>query len=105
MVGNTREYIPSVTHYENLSMQYTDFFSAVKIENFIGKIIDVLNIFAQNIDFGYTLEPPQRGGSNEYPQSLFWIRNTKNRYNYVNPSFTNIKVVYEGVIHFTDMLS
>ena len=28
-------------------------------------------IFAQNIDRGYTLEPPQRGGSNEYPQSLF----------------------------------
>ena len=26
--------------------------------------------FAQNIDFGYTLEPPQSGGSNEYPQSM-----------------------------------
>ena len=22
---------------------------------------------AQNIDFGYSLEPPRRGGSNEYP--------------------------------------
>ena len=29
-------------------------------------------ISAQNIDCGYTLEPPQRGGSNEYPQSMFW---------------------------------
>ena len=28
-------------------------------------------IFAQNIDFGYSLEPPRRGGSNEYPQSMF----------------------------------
>ena len=28
-------------------------------------------IFAQNIDCGYTLEPPRRGGSNEYPQSMF----------------------------------
>ena len=28
-------------------------------------------IFAENIDCGYTLEPPQRGGSNEYPQSMF----------------------------------
>ena len=25
----------------------------------------------KNIDCGYTLEPPQRDGSNEYPQSLF----------------------------------
>ena len=29
-------------------------------------------ISAQNIDCGYLLEPPQRGGSNEYPQSIFW---------------------------------
>ena len=34
-------------------------------------------ISAQNIDCGYTLEPPRRGGSrrggsNEYPQSIFW---------------------------------
>ena len=25
----------------------------------------------QNIDCGYSLEPPLRGGSNEYPQSMF----------------------------------
>ena len=29
-------------------------------------------ISAQNIDYGYSLEPPRRGGSNEYPQSMFW---------------------------------
>ena len=28
-------------------------------------------IFAQNIDFGYSLELPRRGDSNEYPQSMF----------------------------------
>ena len=27
--------------------------------------------FAQNVDCEYTLEPPQWGGSNEYPQSMF----------------------------------
>ena len=27
-------------------------------------------IFAQNIDCRYPLEPPHRGGSNEYPQSI-----------------------------------
>ena len=29
-------------------------------------------MFAQNIDYGYALEPPHRGGSNEYPQSVLW---------------------------------
>ena len=28
-------------------------------------------ISALNIDCGYSLEPPRRGGSNEYPQSMF----------------------------------
>ena len=28
-------------------------------------------ISAQNIDCGYSLEPPRRGGSSEYPQSMF----------------------------------
>ena len=28
-------------------------------------------ISVQNIDYGYSLEPPRRGGSNEYPQSMF----------------------------------
>ena len=29
-------------------------------------------ISAQNIDCGYSLEPPRRDGSNKYPQSMFW---------------------------------
>ena len=29
-------------------------------------------ISAQNIDCGCSLEPPRWGGSNEYPQSMFW---------------------------------
>ena len=37
---------------------------------FIGVYI-IFRIFAQNIDCGYSLEPPRRGGSNEYPQSMF----------------------------------
>ena len=28
-------------------------------------------ILLNNIDCGYSLEPPRRGGSNEYPQSIF----------------------------------
>ena len=29
-------------------------------------------ISVKNIDCGYSLEPPRRGGSNEYPKSMFW---------------------------------
>ena len=55
---------------------------------FNGKNFDIFNIFAQNIDCGYTLEPPPRGGSNEYPQSMFWNNNKNNRVTPVNHSFT-----------------
>ena len=44
----------------------TEIFLALKIENFQHKNFDIFLIFAQNIDCGYTLEPPWRGGSNEY---------------------------------------
>ena len=36
----------------------------------------------KNIDCGYSLELPCRGGSNEYPQSMFLIRNNKNIRNF-----------------------
>ena len=65
-----------------MPMQYTEIFSPVKIENFQWKIFDIFLIFfAQNIDCGYTLEPPRRGGSNEYPQSMFWSKNKNQRTN------------------------
>ena len=59
-----------------MPMQYTEIFSPVKIENFQWKIFDIFHFFAQNIDCGYTLEP-RRGGSYEYPQSMFWSKNKK----------------------------
>ena len=48
-----------------------------KTENFQIKTLIVFHISAQNIDCGYLLEPPQRGGSNEYPQSMFLSKNKK----------------------------
>ena len=33
---------------------------------------NIFHISVQNIDCGYSLEPPRPGGSNEYPQSMFW---------------------------------
>ena len=35
------------------------------------KNCDIFHISAQIIDCWYSLEPPRRGGSNEYPQSMF----------------------------------
>ena len=46
------------------------------------------HISAQNIDCGYSLEPPQWGGSNEYPQSMFWAEMRQIMFTPVNPSFT-----------------
>ena len=62
-------------------------FSSLKIENFQLKVFDIFLIFAPNIDCGYTLEPPRRGGSNEYPQSMFWSKNKKNWLTPAYPSF------------------
>ena len=61
-------------HHENTLRKlahaiYRDFL-VVKNENLITKL-DFFLIFAQNIDCGYTLEPPQGGSSNEYPQCMF----------------------------------
>ena len=76
-----------MSHYENLPMQYTELFVSIKNENFQHKKFDIFLIIVQNIDCGYTLEPPRRGGSNEYPQSMFWSKNKKNRNAPANPSF------------------
>ena len=56
-------------------------------ESFQIKHSDIFHISAQNIDCGYSLEPPRRG-SNEYPQSMFLSRNKKKIYTHVNQSFT-----------------
>ena len=52
---------------------------------------------AQNIDCGYSLEPPRRGGSNEYPQSMFLSRNKKNNVYPCKPEFYYIKVGFKGL--------
>ena len=78
----------SVTHYENTPIQIYRKFHLQKLENFQIKKLIFFLIFAQKIDCGYSLEPPRRGGSNEYPQSIFWAKIRKIMYTPVNPSFT-----------------
>ena len=59
-----------------------------KKENFQIKKSDIFHISTQNIDRGYSLEPPRRGGSNEYPQSMLFSKIRKEIYTPVNSSFT-----------------
>ena len=68
-----------------------------KNENFQIKNSDIFHISAQNIDCGYSLEPPRRGGSNEYPQSMFLSRNKKNSVYPCKPQFYYIKVGFKEV--------
>ena len=58
---------------------------------------DNFHISAQNIDCGYSLEPPRRGGSNESPQSMFLSRYKKTNVYTCKPQFYHIKVGFKGV--------
>ena len=71
--------------------------SPPKTENFQMKNSDIFRISAQNIDRGYLLEPPLRGGSNKYPQSMYLSRNKKNNVYPCKPQFYYIKVGFNGV--------
>ena len=71
-----------------------------KNENFQIKNSDIFYISAQNIDCGYPLEPPRRGDSNEYPQSMFLSRNKKNnvypckfQFYYTKVGFKDVKLI------------
>ena len=59
-----------------------------KIENVQMKNSGSFHVSAQNIDCGYSLEPPREGGSNEYPQYMFLAEIRKLIYTPVNPSVT-----------------
>ena len=64
---------------------------------FSDKNSDIFHISAQNINCGYSLEPPRRGGSNKYPHSMFLSRNKKNNVYHCKPQFYYIKVGFKGV--------
>ena len=94
--------------------------------NFQIKYSDIFHISAKNIDCGYSLEPPRRGGLtsthnlcfqqkyekyqnilsenlsferfNEYPQSMFLSRNYINNVYPCKPQFYYIKVGFKGVL-------
>ena len=49
------------------------------------------------MDCEYWLEPPRRGGSNVYPQSMFLNSNKKNNVYPCKLQFHYIKVEFKGV--------
>ena len=69
------------------------------------KTVIFFHISAQNIDCGYSLEPPRRGGSNEYPQSMFLGRNKKNNVYPCKPQFYYIKFGFKGGQIYIGMFS
>ena len=82
---------------ENFTTKKNENFTTKKNENFQMTNSDIFLIPAQNIDCGYSLEPPRRGGSNGYPQSMFLSRNKKNNVYPCKPQFYYIKVGFKGV--------
>ena len=76
--------------------KYTENFTNKKENDQINNS-DIFHISAQNTDCGYSLEPPRRGGSNEYPQSMFLSRNKRNNVYPCKPQFYYIKVGFKGV--------
>ena len=58
-----------------------------KNEMFQMKNSGSFHISAQNIDCARSLEPPQRGGSNEYAQPMFLSRNKKSNVYAHKPQF------------------
>ena len=68
-----------------------------KTENFQIKNSNSFHISAKNIDCGYSLEPPRRGGSNDNPQYMFLSRNKEHNVYPCKSQFFYVKVGVKGV--------
>ena len=88
---------PAETITKTRLFKYIENFTTKQLANFQIKNSNIFHISAQNIDCGYSLEPPRRGGSNEYPQSMFLSRNKKNNVYPCKPQFYYIKVGFKEV--------
>ena len=53
----------------------------------------IILFLLKNIDCGYSLEPPRRGGSNEYPQTLFEQKYEKYQ-NFLSENFQFLDVKF-----------
>ena len=81
-------------------MLYTAIFDGYKNDNVRMKICDILLIFAQNIDCGYTLEPPQLEPHEAVltgTHDLCFRANIRKNVYSCKPKFYSIKAVCKGV--------
>ena len=78
-------------------MQICRKFDLQNLKIFRLKPLIFFHISAQIIDCRCSLEPPRRGDSNVYPQSMFLSRNKKNNVYPCKPQFYYIKVGFNGV--------
>ena len=91
-VHNSIQYYITITRL----FKYTENFTTKK-GKFSDKNSDILHISAQNIDCGYSLEPPRRRGSNEYPQSMFIAKTRLYNTDPLKPHFYIVKRGLTGV--------
>ena len=89
------EFLHNIT--KTCLFKFTEKLITKKLKIFREKIQIFFHISAQNIDCGYSLEPPRRGGSNEDPQFMFLSRNKKNNVYPCKPQFYYIKVGFKGL--------
>ena len=76
-IENLRLYIVGSQHQENMSVNpLIPHFYIIQLGN--AEVYLFFLLLLLNIDCGYSLEPPRRGGSNVYLRSMFWAKNKKN---------------------------
>ena len=83
---------------------YRDFFQLYKMKISLEKVLYFSYFCSKHNDCGYTIEPLRRGSFNEYPQSMFWSKNKKNRYTPHSPVLLYKSGVQEGT-YYTEMFS
>ena len=71
--------------FSSITITRLRYFTAIKNDNFQMKICDIFLIFAQNIDHGYTLDPPQCEAVLTSTHDLYF---REKMYTPLNPSFT-----------------
>ena len=68
-------------HQDNISMRCIPPYTPVLCsENGVNRSIHIFLFLVQNIDCGYSLEPPHRGGSKVYPHSMFCANIRKKKF-------------------------
>ena len=73
LVHTSEANIDTQSHYKNFPMQYTEMYTAVKNENFVG-IFFISETCSKHRLWVHVRTAPHK----EYPQSVFWYKNKKN---------------------------